>query len=153
MQSLHGYYFDDLVVGMEAIFSKTITEADIVNYAGTSGDFNPVHVNEEFARATRFHARIAHGLLIAGMISAVLGTRLPGPGAIYVDQQIRFHAPVYIGDTVTACVRVLDKQAERRRVRMHTECRVRERIVLDGEATLLVDARSDEPAMLQPAAQ
>ncbi|HEX5958739.1 MAG TPA: MaoC family dehydratase, partial [Hyphomicrobiaceae bacterium] len=96
---LRGKYVDELTEGMTAIFTRTISEADIVLYAGLSGDTNPVHLDEEFARPTMFKGRIAHGMLTAGFISAVLGTKLPGPGSVYLSQSLKFKAPVRIGDT------------------------------------------------------
>ncbi len=102
-----GICFEDLAVGMTASIGKTITEADILMFAAVSTDTNPVHLNAEVAAATQFGVRIAHGMLSAGLISAVLGTRLPGPGTIYMSQSLRFRAPVKIGDTVTATVEVI----------------------------------------------
>lgn len=101
---LHGYYLEDLEVGMTAAFAKTVTEADIVMFAGVSGDTNPVHINAEFAAGTMFKERIAHGMLSASFLSTVFGTKLPGPGAIYMNQNLNFKAPVHIGDTVNASV-------------------------------------------------
>lgn len=150
---MHGYYFEDLQEGMEASFSKTVTESDVGQFAGVTGDFNPIHVNKEFARQTRFHDRIAHGMLTAGMISAVLGTRLPGPGAIYLSQNMRFRAPVYLGDTVTATVRVTGLDAGRSRVTVTTGCSVGGRSVIEGEAVLLVDRREDEPHLVEAASR
>ena len=98
---LHGYYFEDLEVGMEDAYAKTITDADVINFAGISGDTNPVHLNHEFASETMFQGQIAHGMLTASFISTVIGTKLPGPGCIYVAQNLRFKAPVKVGDTVT----------------------------------------------------
>lgn len=140
-ESLNGYYFEDLSVGMVGVFAKTVTEADVVAFAGISGDFNPVHVNEEFAKATPFKGRIAHGMLSAAFISTVFGTRLPGPGCIYVSQALRFKAPVRIGDTVTARVEVTDLNAEKKRASFKTTCSVDSTVVLDGEATLMVPSR------------
>jgi 3-hydroxybutyryl-CoA dehydratase len=134
----HGYYFEDLFPGMSDVFSKTITEADLLMFAGVSGDTNPMHLDEEFASRTRFESRIAHGMLTASLVSTVLGTRLPGPGAVYVSQNLKFLAPVRIGDTVVARASVGDLEAERRRVRMVTTCTVGDTTVLDGEATLMV---------------
>src|SRR5215510_13403595 len=99
---LRGKYADELSEGMSAIFTKTVTEADIVLFAGISGDTNPVHLDEEFAKGTMFKGRIAHGMLTVAFISAVLGTRLPGPGSVYLGQSLKFTAPVRIGDTVRA---------------------------------------------------
>ncbi|MBX7218508.1 MAG: MaoC family dehydratase [Blastocatellia bacterium] len=126
-------------VGEHASVSKTITEADVVLFAGVTGDFNPVHLDAEFAKGTRFGARIAHGMLSAGLISAVLGMKLPGPGAIYLGQEIKFLKPVFIGDTITAQVEVLEFDAEKRRLTAKTECRnQRNEVVLTGTAKLLV---------------
>ncbi|WP_207482105.1 MaoC family dehydratase [Arenibaculum pallidiluteum] len=138
---LTGHFIEDISVGMTAAFAKTVTEADILMYAGVSGDTNPVHLNEEYARGTMFKGRIAHGMLSAGLISAVLGTRLPGPGAIYMTQNLRFKAPVRIGDTVTARVTVTEVFPEKRRVAMRTECTVGDTVVIDGDALLMVPSR------------
>ena len=100
--SEHGLYLEDLEEGMSAVFGKTITDADILMFAGVSGDTNPVHLNEEFACGTAFKGRIAHGMLTASLISTVIGTKLPGPGCIYVAQNLKFMAPVRAGDTVRA---------------------------------------------------
>ncbi|WP_305858106.1 MaoC family dehydratase [Balneatrix alpica] len=143
MQSLHGYYLEDLSVGMSATFSKTIAETDVYQFAGITGDFNPVHVNAEFAANTIFEQRIAHGMLSAGLISAVLGMRLPGPGAIYVDQSLKFKAPVFIGDTLTAVATIEAIDERRRRVTLKTECLVGEKVVATGQATLMVDRRPE----------
>ena len=133
---LHGFFLEDLSVGMSDMFAKTITEADIVMFAGISGDTNPVHLNAEFAAKTMFKERIAHGMLSAGLISTVFGTKLPGPGAIYLNQSLNFKAPVCIGDTVVAMVTL--KEIQGRRVTFDCECRVGDTVVLDGEATLMV---------------
>ena len=105
MNNLNGYDIEDLAVGMTAIFAKTITEADIVLFAAASGDNNAVHINEQFAKTTSFGGRIAHGFLTASVISAAVANRLPGPGAVYISQQMSFKAPVRPGDTVEATVR------------------------------------------------
>ena len=136
-----GYFIEDLKVGMTGSFAKTVTEADIVLFAGVSGDTNPIHLNEEYAAATPFKGRIAHGMLSAGLISSVLGTKLPGPGAVYVSQSLRFKAPVRIGDTVVARVEVMELVAERKRVNLKTECFVAGKLVIEGEATLMVPSR------------
>lgn len=141
--NLHGYYLEDLSVGMSASYAKTITEADVVLFAGISGDDNPVHINEEFASTTVFKGRIVHGMFSAALISCVAGTRLPGPGAIYVDQQLRFKAPVRIGDTLTATCTITDIVAERRRVVADTVCTVKGQVVVEGSATFLVDRRPE----------
>lgn len=142
MNDIHGYFFEDLKVGMTASFGRTVTEADIVLFAGVSGDTNPIHINEEYAAATMFKGRIAHGILSAAFISCVLGTQLPGPGAVYVAQSLRFKAPVRIGDTVTATVEVTELLPERKRANFKTFCAVRGNVVIDGEATLMVPSRA-----------
>ena len=138
---IHGYYFEDLSVGMTASYAKTITETDIVLFAGISGDVNPVHLNEEFATETMFEGRIAHGMLTASFISTVLGTKLPGPGCIYLRQDLRFLAPVRPGDTVHSQITITDVNAEKKRVYAHTVCRVGDTSVVEGEATLFVPNR------------
>ncbi|TSD89852.1 MaoC family dehydratase [Mycobacterium sp. KBS0706] len=137
-----GYFFEDLAVGMSANFGKTVTEADILLFSGVSGDTNPVHLNQVYAEGTRFRGRISHGLLSAGFISAVIGTRLPGPGSIYVSQSLQFKAPVRPGDTVTARVTVAGMMPERNRVVLQTRCYVGDRLVIDGEAVILVPSRA-----------
>jgi len=143
MQEKHGYYIEDLSVGMTAVFAKTVTEADITMFAGVSGDTNPVHLDQSFAEKTMFAGRIAHGMLSASFISTVFGTRLPGPGCIYLRQDLRFKAPVKIGDTVEARVTVKEIQAEKKRVVFDTVCTVRGAAVLEGEAMLMVASRKD----------
>lgn len=138
-----GFFLEDLTVGQVEEFSKTVTEADLVLYAGVTGDTNPVHLDEEYAATTMFKGRIAHGMLSAGFISAVLGAKMPGPGAIYVSQQLKFKAPVRIGDTVTARCTVKDINAERRRVTLETLCLVKDKIVVDGEAVMMVNNRPE----------
>ncbi|MCW2246086.1 3-hydroxybutyryl-CoA dehydratase [Azospirillum fermentarium] len=140
-QEFNGYFIEDLSVGMTAVFAKTVTEADIVLFAGISGDTNPVHLNEEYASTTMFKGRIAHGMLSAGFISALLGTKLPGPGCIYMSQNLKFKAPVRAGDTVVARGTVTDVNAAKRRVTIQTTCTVGDTVVLDGEALLMVPTR------------
>jgi 3-hydroxybutyryl-CoA dehydratase len=138
---LRGYFLEDLRVGQTAVFAKTVTEADIVLFAGVTGDQNPVHLNEEFAAGTVFKGRVAHGMLSVGFISAAIGTRLPGPGSIYVSQSLRFRAPVRAGDTVTARVTVQEIVADRKRAVLQTVCSVRDTVVVEGEAVVLVPTR------------
>ncbi len=134
MNDLNGYDFEDLEVGMAATFAKTITEADIILFAGASGDTNAIHINEEFARATPFGGRIAHGFLTASTISAAVATRLPGPGTIYISQQMEFVGPVRPGDTVHAEVKVKELIEGRHRAVLETTCRVDGKVVVQGEA-------------------
>ncbi len=141
LNGLEGLYLEDLEVGLAASYAKTVTETDIVMFAGLSGDTNPVHLNDEYARTTMFEGRIAHGMLSAGFISTVLGTRLPGPGTIYLSQNLQFRAPVRIGDTVTAKVIVREIIAGKKRAILETNCYVGDRCVISGEATVMVPSR------------
>lgn len=134
MNELNGYDIEDLEVGMTATFSKTITEADIVLFAGASGDNNAIHINEAFAKTTPFKGRIAHGFLTASTISAAIANRLPGPGTIYMSQQMNFVGPVRPGDTVDAVVTVKELIREKSRVVLETVCSVEGSIVVSGEA-------------------
>lgn len=138
MDERQGYFFNDLSEGMSAVFSKTITEADLLMFAGVSGDTNPIHLDQDFASRTMFEGRIAHGMLTASLVSTVLGTKLPGPGAIYVTQDLRFLAPVRIGDTVIARVAVAALNTERNRATLATTCTVGDTKVLDGNAVMMV---------------
>jgi 3-hydroxybutyryl-CoA dehydratase len=141
MDELHGFYLEDLKVGQTALYAKTITDADIVLFAGISGDINPVHLNHEFASETMFEGRIAHGMLSASFISTVIGTKLPGPGAIYLSQTLRFKAPVRAGDTVQARTTITEIMLEKRRVAMRTVCSVGDKVVIEGEAVVMVPTR------------
>ena len=136
-----GYFIEDLKPGLAASYGKTVTEADIVLFAGVSGDTNPVHLDETFAAQTPFKTRIAHGMLSAGFISTVFGTKLPGPGSIYMSQTLRFKAPVKIGDTVTATCTVTEVIAEKRRAVFSTICKVGDTVVIEGEAMIMVPSR------------
>jgi 3-hydroxybutyryl-CoA dehydratase len=130
-----GKTIEALRVGDRAEFSKTITETDVYLYAGVTGDLNPAHINEEYAKKTFFKTRIVHGMLLAGLISGVLGNKLPGPGTVYIRQELNFLAPVRIGDTVTASVEIVEIMAEAKRIRAKTTCVNQEgTLVLDGEA-------------------
>jgi len=135
-------FFEDLTIGQSASTGKTITEADILLFAAVSTDVNPVHMNAEMAAGTIFKERIAHGMLSAGLISAVLGNQLPGPGTVYLAQSLRFRAPVKIGQTVTATVEVLSLDAEKKRATFKTVCTVDGKPVIEGEATVMVPTRS-----------
>jgi len=132
---MKGTTIDEIKIGDAAEFTKTVTESDIYLYAGVTGDLNPAHINEVYAQQTFFKTRIAHGMLAAGFISAVLGTQLPGPGTIYLKQDLNFLAPVRIGDTITARVEVLEVITDKKKVRLRTICTNQEgKPVLDGEA-------------------
>jgi 3-hydroxybutyryl-CoA dehydratase len=143
MNDIAGYDFEDLAPGMSAGFSKTITDADIVLFAGASGDNNAMHIDEEFSRNTPFKGRIAHGMLTASFISAAIAGRLPGPGTIYLGQNLRFKAPVRPGDTVTATVTVRELIPGKRRVVLDTVCTVRGKVVIEGDALVMPTSRVD----------
>ena len=129
----------NLEVGQSASFSKTVTESDVYLFAGISGDFNPVHVDEEYAKEGMFKKRIAHGMLTASFVSTVLGTKLPGPGAIYAKQELKFLAPVFFGDTITATCTIKEIISEKKRVVMDCVATNQDGTkVLAGEATLVV---------------
>ncbi len=136
-----GYVFEELEVGMSAELLKTVMSNDVIGFAQLSGDTNPVHLSDHFAAKTPFRGRIAHGLYTASLISTVLGTRLPGPGAIYLEQSLHFRAPVRIGDVIRATVEVAELDAEKTRAVLACECFVDAKTVLDGEATVLVPSR------------
>lgn len=134
---MNGKSIDEIAVGDWAEVAKTISESDIYTYAGVTGDFNPAHVNEQYARGTFFKRRIAHGMLSAGLISTVLGTHLPGPGAVYLSQELKFTAPVYIGDTITARAEALEVKADKNRVILKTICTNQEGVVvIEGTALM-----------------
>ncbi len=140
---LQTLFFEDLSIGMRDAFDKMVMASDVVGFAEVSGDRNPIHLSEHFAAKTPFKTRIAHGLYTASLISALLGTRLPGPGAIYLSQSLHFRAPVKIGDTVTVSVEVVELMPEKNRARLACECRVGDTVVLDGEALVKVPARAE----------
>jgi 3-hydroxybutyryl-CoA dehydratase len=128
----------NLEVGMSAHFSKTISESDVYSMAGIIGDFNPVHVDEEYAKKTIFKGRIAHGVLGIGLISTVAGMKLPGPGAIYLDQQVKFISPIHFGETATATITIQEINKSNGKVLAKTEVHVGERLAITGEAKFLV---------------
>jgi 3-hydroxybutyryl-CoA dehydratase len=139
--SVNSYCFEDLLVGMRETLMKTVMESDVVGFAQLSGDANPIHLSDVYASRTRFGQRIAHGLYTASLISAVLGTRLPGPGAVYLSQTLNFKAPVKIGDVVVINVEVAELTEKGRRCRLFCEALVDGQSVLDGEAIVMVPAR------------
>ena len=136
--------FEDLHIGMRESLMKTVMDSDVVGFARLSGDENPLHLCDVYAAETRFGQRIAHGLYTASLISAVLGTRLPGPGAIYISQTLNFRAPVKIDDTVDVTVTVTELVPEKFRARLRCECSVGGEIVLDGEALVKVPSKNAE---------
>jgi 3-hydroxybutyryl-CoA dehydratase len=143
-------YFEDLYVGLREVLLKTVMESDVIGFARLSGDDNPIHLCDVYASHTRFGQRIAHGLYTASLISAVLGTRLPGPGAVYRSQTLNFHAPVKIGDVVTVVVEVRELISAGRRVRLGCEALVDATLVLDGEAVVSVPPRPAPKAPQAP---
>ena len=138
----HGYYLEDLTIGMASSYEKTFTAQDVKAFASITGDTNPVHIDEEYAATTPFKTCIAHGMLSAGLISTVLGTQLPGRGCIYLEQQIKFRAPVYINDTVVATVTIEEIDQRRGRVSLKTQCFVNDKLVADGTASMMVDKKA-----------
>ena len=142
MSAVQGFYFDELSVGQAVEISRVVGAADIEAFAEVSGDNNPVHLDEDYARTTQFGERIAHGMLSAAYISAILGTRLPGPGAIYLSQSLRFRRPVRIGDLVVARATVTALDEAKGRVTLETVCEVGGKTVMDGEAVVIAPRRA-----------
>jgi 3-hydroxybutyryl-CoA dehydratase len=134
------YYYEDLAVGMSESMTHTVSERDIQLFGEATGDMNPVHFDEAYARKTIFRGRVAHGALAIGFISAVMGTKLPGPGAIFMEATTRFKAPVRIGDTVLTTCTVAEIKP-RREVLMHCRCEVKGKVVVEGEALVMAPAR------------
>ena len=136
-------YYEDLALGMTETYDKEVKSSDVVGFAEISGDRNPIHLSEHFAARTPFGGRIAHGLYTASLISAVIGTRLPGPGAVYLSQTLNFKAPVRIGDMVEASVEVVELVEKGRRVKLACRCHVGETLVLEGEALVKVPGKPE----------
>jgi len=130
--------FEQIKIDMSVSYSQTITDADIKSFADISGDHNPVHLDDEYASKTRYKKRIAHGLMSGSFFSALFGTKLPGPGCVYVQQTFNFKRPVYLGDTVTATAKVTSIDPDKRRVFFDTKCTVKNKVVIDGMAELYV---------------
>ena len=140
IQEFQTLYFEDLKLGMRETLRKTVENEDVIGFAELSGDRNPIHLSDHFARKTRFGGRIVHGLYTASLISAVIGMRLPGPGAVYISQTLNFRGPVKIGDVVEVNVEVIELIEKGRRVRLKCECLVDGKLVLDGEGVLSAPA-------------
>ena len=138
---LEPHAFEDLFVGQNETYKRKVSASDVVGFAEISGDRNPIHLSEHFAAHTPFKSRIAHGLYTASLISAVLGTRLPGPGAVYLSQTLKFLAPVHIDDEVAVVVEVLELIPEKNRARLSCDCSVGDKLVLHGEAVVMVPSR------------
>jgi 3-hydroxybutyryl-CoA dehydratase len=137
-----GHFFEDLAVGMEASYTKKISNEDVLAFAELSGDTNPVHLDDDYAAKTMFKQRIAHGFLTASLFSTVLGTKLPGPGCVYLSQNLKFRAPVMIGDEVVATAKIASLDAEKGRALLATQATVNGKPVLDGEALMMVPRRA-----------
>jgi acyl dehydratase len=129
---------EEIEIGMSVSYSQTISDADIKTFAGISGDRNPIHLDEEYAKNSRYKKRIAHGLITASYFSALFGTKIPGEGCVYVSQSLNFKRPIYIGDTVTAIVEVTSIDLVKKKVFFRTICKVKNKVVTDGEAELFV---------------
>ena len=138
MAMMRTYGFEELDLGQCASLMRTVMEVDVIGFAQVSGDNNPIHLSDDYAASTKFGQRIAHGMFTASLISAVIGTQMPGPGAVYLSQTLRFLGPVKIGDVVTAIVEVAEKIEKGRRVRLDCRCVVDGRAVLEGEAWVSV---------------
>lgn len=136
------YFLEDLAVGMTSDYDRVVTEDMIEQFADVSGDHNPLHLDEDYAKTTMFKGRIAHGMLGAAFISKVFGTQMPGKGSVYISQTLRFMAPVRIGDTVTTTVEVTEINHDKKRVGFKSRCRVGRTVVIDGDATILVPSRA-----------
>lgn len=136
-----GHFFEDLLIGMEASLVRIVRGEDLTAFARITGDANPIHLDEDYAATTAFRRRIAHGMLSASYISAVLGTKLPGPGCIYVSQTLNFRAPVHIDDEVVSTVRITDLIEPRRRAIFFCACTVGAKVVADGEAVIMIPSR------------
>ena len=141
MSDVAQVFIEDMSVGQSASVTKTVTERDVEQFAEVSTDVNPVHLDAEYAATTMFKTRIAHGMFSAGLISAVLGTKLPGMGTIYLSQTLKFRAPVRIGDTVVATATITDINAEKKRVTFETKAAVGDTVVVEGEAVTLAPSR------------
>lgn len=146
METETQYYLEDLEVGMRAEYERVVTEDMIETFAHVSGDHNPLHLDEEYARTTMFKGRIAHGILSAAFISKVFGTVMPGKGSVYISQTLRFLAPVRIGDTVITSVQITDINSEKKRVSFKSRCKVGATVVIDGDALIMVPSRTSAKA-------
>ena len=141
MTDKHGFYLEDLSIDMSASMEKTISAQDVEMFAALSGDNNPIHLDENYAKSTSFGQRIVHGMFSAALISAVAGTKMPGPGGVYLSQELKFRKPIFIGDTAVATLTITDINERRGRVTMRTDVHVADKLVVSGEATYMVDKR------------
>ncbi len=141
MSNSHGYYLEDLSIGMSDSIEKTITATDVATFADLCGDHNPIHLDEEYAKTTTFGKRIVHGMFSAALISAVAGTKLPGAGGVYLSQTLKFRKPIFIDDTVITSLTITDINERRGRVTMDAKVTVNDTVVVSGEAVYMVDKR------------
>ena len=146
LESVHGLYFEDIDIGMSASFEKVVSSEDVEAFAGLSGDWNPLHLDDEFARGTRAGERVVHGMVTASLISTLVGCKLPGPGCLWMGQTLRFLKPVRAGERVHARAEVIEIIAGKQRVRMRTTCHVGEVTVIDGEALVWAPSRRSTAA-------
>jgi 3-hydroxybutyryl-CoA dehydratase len=146
MAATQGYYLEDLKVGMAAELTRVVTEQDVNIFADLTGDHNPVHVDEEFAKKTIFETRIAHGAFIASLLSAVMGTQLPGPGAIFRSLNLNYRGPVRLGDEVLVHAEIAEIQPEKQLVTLSVWCKVGGKKIVRGDAGAWVARRSDAAA-------
>lgn len=133
-----GYTLEEITVGQSVEVTKIVTQQDVQAFADLTGDHNPVHLDPEFAATTQFEKPIAHGMLGAGLISAAIASELPGPGSIYLEQSLKFRAPVFVGAEVVTHITVLEKDERRRRVTLKTECLCGDTVVIKGEASIMI---------------
>ena len=142
-KTLHGFFIEDLQLNQTDKIERKITEKDIDNFAKLTGDNNPVHTNLDFAKKTIFKQKVAHGFLSASLISTLIATKLPGPGSIYLSQNLKFLAPVFIDDLVIVKVTVKEIDHEKKKVKLQTECFKNEKKIISGEAVVLVNSKKD----------
>ena len=142
-KKLHGFFIEDLQLDQTDKLERKITEKDIDNFAKLTGDNNPVHTNLDFAKKTIFKQKVAHGFLSASLISTLIATKLPGPGSIYLSQNLKFLAPVFIDDLVIVKVTVKEIDLEKKKVKLQTECFKNEKKIISGEAIVLVNSKKD----------
>jgi len=137
----HGHYLEDLSLGMRSSLQKKFTQEDVIQFAELTGDNNPIHLDEEFASASRFKERIVHGALTSALISTILGTQLPGPGAIFLSQKFKYKAPVMVGSLITAQVEITDIDSESKRVKLKATCHAGDTLVLEGDVLVMVNRK------------
>ena len=138
MDIINNISIDDMYVGMKADITRTITESDINEFARISGDHNPIHIDNEYAKKSRYKKKIAHGLLSASFFSALFGTKLPGTGCVYTYQSLKFKRPIYVGDVVNSIIKVKSIDKKNKKIMFSTQCIVKAKIAIDGEAEIYI---------------